>query len=858
MSENEDQNPSQSGEQMLSDAGKKTGRTAGKLAGKVAKKAGKAAAKLAKKAAMQVGKLILKALVQALIALLPYLLPILVIIGIAVIGYYILFDSRGNLQEYSYNNKAQNQTQMTYTANSGYQVATTLSTQNEEIKNFYAYYSAESYYQLVKGKLQKPNPKLYDYYHKENEFDLSPYLLFSLDQFLNKGDFFYPNQFDKVINYDPTTLKVVPLVNKWGRVLVQSNDYGSNGLPNGKKINSIADYGLAPIFKYQKAQDIHRAIGYYYKEDVVQGNHVTQKNIHQPYNDVLSGYPQPIHIMTYAVTYSGEHSFQYKVETNYLSPLQYGEGQADTPMIKVPYATATIGKGKNAHTVTLYLYRKGAVYKEIPVQIKDNFTSGGNNYLESYITHFEEFVPKNVLNNFNLNQTLVNLVNTKINVGEGTSTNKYASALQYLPIVQKWATRMGFPDPYLLVAQIAQESGGDPTAVSSSGGYGLAQITGSHGGEISGRGANGTWYSVPVTQANEFDPNKAIEMMAIIDESNFQNYLKQDTTDPLNAELKTISAYNMGDGTMQWIQDNYPQYWSSFLWINPAITTAASQAELNGGGDPLYVEHVLSYYGGQTKWSTLLKMGSSGSSTGSQSGGSSILGNIGNIIKQIGSAVTNAVTSIFVRHYGTNTKYVFFKNWQTAFVYDWILRMADAMNMKIPFSDTNPSAMGIYSQNFAGSSANQNLTLGDLKGIISDVGQYQSPIGSASGTMVAPYGNIVTPTGSTIFNDGVDVSVVPGTRINSVTSGMVQIVVNNQSHAITGLGNYVTILNDDGTTATYAHLDEVTVQKNQRVIAGQEIGLSGATGDALAPYLGFTLATQNGNYVDPSSIFHFA
>jgi murein DD-endopeptidase MepM/ murein hydrolase activator NlpD len=54
-------------------------------------------------------------------------------------------------------------------------------------------------------------------------------------------------------------------------------------------------------------------------------------------------------------------------------------------------------------------------------------------------------------------------------------------------------------------------------------------------------------------------------------------------------------------------------------------------------------------------------------------------------------------------------------------------------------------------------------------------------------------------------------------------------------------GNHVTIYHDDGTFANYAHLKKngALVKKGQRVTAGQNIGLSGNTGQSSGPHLHF-------------------
>lgn len=70
------------------------------------------------------------------------------------------------------------------------------------------------------------------------------------------------------------------------------------------------------------------------------------------------------------------------------------------------------------------------------------------------------------------------------------------------------------------------------------------------------------------------------------------------------------------------------------------------------------------------------------------------------------------------------------------------------------------------------------------------------------------------------------------------------------------LGNYVTIMHDDGTFADYYHLqkDGALVNPGDEVEAGQEIGLSGSTGWATGPHLHFIVykPSENGKESFPT------
>src|SRR5690606_20097403 len=68
-------------------------------------------------------------------------------------------------------------------------------------------------------------------------------------------------------------------------------------------------------------------------------------------------------------------------------------------------------------------------------------------------------------------------------------------------------------------------------------------------------------------------------------------------------------------------------------------------------------------------------------------------------------------------------------------------------------------------------------------------------------------------------------------------------------------GNQVVIKLDDGHYAQYAHLSSLSVSAGQAVTAGQQVGLSGSTGNSTGPHLHFEIRTSPsyGADVDPVS-----
>ncbi|MFI1029493.1 M23 family metallopeptidase [Streptomyces sp. NPDC020951] len=81
---------------------------------------------------------------------------------------------------------------------------------------------------------------------------------------------------------------------------------------------------------------------------------------------------------------------------------------------------------------------------------------------------------------------------------------------------------------------------------------------------------------------------------------------------------------------------------------------------------------------------------------------------------------------------------------------------------------------------------------------------------------------------------GQDFAVNSGTPVYAVGTGTVRATTCGD-----GFGNQVLIRHGDGYFTQYAHLSRIDVRKDQRVTAGQRIGLSGASGNVTGPHLHF-------------------
>ncbi|WP_065961330.1 M23 family metallopeptidase [Streptomyces sparsogenes] len=102
-------------------------------------------------------------------------------------------------------------------------------------------------------------------------------------------------------------------------------------------------------------------------------------------------------------------------------------------------------------------------------------------------------------------------------------------------------------------------------------------------------------------------------------------------------------------------------------------------------------------------------------------------------------------------------------------------------------------------------------------------------------------------------HSGQDFVVPSGTSVRAVHGGVVVKAGGNGAGDGPAYGNAIVIKHDDNTYSQYAHLSQVKVWVGQTVTTGQEIGLSGNTGNTTGPHLHFEIRTtpNYGSAVEP-------
>ncbi|MDX6511524.1 MAG: hypothetical protein QOE36_1028, partial [Gaiellaceae bacterium] len=108
----------------------------------------------------------------------------------------------------------------------------------------------------------------------------------------------------------------------------------------------------------------------------------------------------------------------------------------------------------------------------------------------------------------------------------------------------------------------------------------------------------------------------------------------------------------------------------------------------------------------------------------------------------------------------------------------------------------------------------------------------------------APLGDRFGPRGGR-FHTGIDLPAPVGTGIAAAAPGRVSF-----AGSVSGYGLLVVVAHRSGLRTFYAHLSRIDVHVGERVSAGFQVGLVGATGDATGPHLHFEVRVR-GAAVDP-------
>ncbi len=110
------------------------------------------------------------------------------------------------------------------------------------------------------------------------------------------------------------------------------------------------------------------------------------------------------------------------------------------------------------------------------------------------------------------------------------------------------------------------------------------------------------------------------------------------------------------------------------------------------------------------------------------------------------------------------------------------------------------------------------------------------------GRVVVPFGSVAKG----MRNDGINISAKLGTSVRAAESGVVAYAGNE----LKGFGNMLLIKHQGGLITTYAHADEIKVQRGATVKRGQIVASVGQTGSVTSPQLHFEVR-EGSKAVDP-------
>lgn len=98
---------------------------------------------------------------------------------------------------------------------------------------------------------------------------------------------------------------------------------------------------------------------------------------------------------------------------------------------------------------------------------------------------------------------------------------------------------------------------------------------------------------------------------------------------------------------------------------------------------------------------------------------------------------------------------------------------------------------------------------------------------------------------------GVDLKLNVGDSVACSFDGMVRVAKRSRT-----FGNYIVVRHNNGLETVYGHLSKLLVVCNQKVTAGEIIGLGGNTGRSTGPHLHYEVRFL-GNCIDPHDILDF-
>lgn len=794
------------------------------------------------------------------------------------------------------------------------------------------------YYKMV---TPQENTEIRDYYSREGDLVTNANLLYSMETYLHKEKFYFTQQFTKPIYYNPKTMKQKALTKTIGKekeLVVKSREWDEDKeeFKEDKKIKSLNDWGLGAVFKYKQEQIEKKIVGKYTAEDYYDAatDSVQTRTIDEPFEEMLEGYPIDIWVLDESVTAAIDTVHQYKDETNVVGGLLDGETTDSSQAYNKVYAgsydvyktvTKTVvdeetGEEKEVEekvfdrTVQLYKYREGQLEETKPVpdvqkeeemekeeQAKYEEEHGEPFDMSRYVTDYAEFYsiyrPEDVQKKLTFTGA-TNGYGATLPMGEAVNTQKYQTAFQFFPQAQKIGAQLGL-DPYIIIAMVAQESGGNPN---TSNGGGLMQIHNllSFTPTVQTTDASGNAISCSASLSQASDPYTNMYFGSCYLKTKFEKY---------NGNIyKAVQSYNFD--VSGYISKKYPEAWADEAnnsWMNyleearqyygqketgvadnysasyDCIPEKAKSGSLRYG-DSCYLSHVLQYYGNPNAGGTggaitqstnvapelseVNQLATPTDSKGDNGGG--LLSGIKNAFEFAWQKLKKDTYGVEVYNYNEHQPHIFYEAKIGNSSLEEIFTMTESFNASTPMGEVNlDRTKKEFYLNEGNGRATSGSNLGSLAGGGDIVGV---PSGAEGLIMPINHPNIkslITSTYGTRWGKlhaGMDFGVPIGTPLYAMGDGTIERVINycpkegslkgtgTCGSGILGWGNHVKLVLPNGDYIIYGHMNEVAVSVGD-VKQGQYLGTSGHSGHSSGPHLHLEYRV-NGKPINPDFLLN--
>lgn len=851
------------------------------LANKGKRKAVGAAARAGKKVLAAAGK----ALIGVINLLLPFILIILGILFISWLSYNIIFEWRGTEREYYQleENPSEINDEGIFIAQEG-----EITERNKIIRDLYKYFGETSVWKVVgedREWLERDGDKyaeVIDFENREELYMLNNHMLIALDDFLYDEDIRQPEQFTQKVNFNPKTLKLAPISDEMGKITVDSyvRDL-KTGSKTGETFKSVRDYGLASILVYNEKDDYKRTLkieGSYNFEDRwdESAKQVVQVPVDIPIeNLVLDGYPEDIYVIDRATTFAGDIEYIYEYEEVPVRGMMAGiasMGNENKPYAMYHYDTYmeeydckmvgtgifTEGTGEeiqeevcqyNEHPLYRYRSPDTMLIREAPVVVEEIKNEDESNYYPDYIENFESYIHEDSIGEEKLFEKInydsfvfdgdMNIGGDGVlEMGSLIDSNSYESSIAFRPSIKEKAERFNV-NPDIIVAMIAQESGGNPNI-----NRGLAQITYGKNEitkDASAIDKDGKRVSIKVERHQVNDPEIAISFMVI----HYAQLLDLYNGDP----LKAMMAYNIGTQTMKNVQKASGSSWDTqYDWmdyieqgrrmqwpgsrsVNQTCLSDKVPESAMVRGDACYIYNVLRYYNGDD--------------VDAPKG----------IFQRLSGFLSSSLKKLFP--ITDEPKLGELEDFVPAVhesIAEDILGVTSAFDYEVLFSEAGEiNMMNFYHNGFFSS---DGLTMGSsgmgpgfsfqpadgtpsIKGMIWPTLSKWTRISSPFGRRFHPIDKVYKG------HSGVDIAIPLGEPLFAVADGVV-----TYSGVMGGYGNLVEINHGNGIVTRYAHNHYNITKKGAQVKRGDQIAVVGSTGKSTGPHIHFEVRV-NGSPVNP-------